>query len=160
VTVTIAERETVVAPAALQASVKVLLGSFSGAVAAAPEVGLLPDHAPLAVHDVAFTADQVRFEVAPLATLVGVAEKLSEISGVAGGGAGGEAGGGEGEGAAPSPPPPQAHSTAIQERMKTEVRNGAPFELSNPSLAIIADRRRARDMSQAEDEPGRAPDRL
>jgi hypothetical protein len=44
-----------------------------------PEVALLPDHPPLAVHDVALLAFQVRVELPPALTVVGLA--LNEMLG-------------------------------------------------------------------------------
>lgn len=41
-----------------------------------PLTGLLPDHAPEAVHDVAFEATQVSVELLPLITELGLALKL------------------------------------------------------------------------------------
>jgi hypothetical protein len=49
-----------------------------------PEVALLPDHEPEAVHEVALVDDQLRVEDAPLATEVGFAE--SDTVGTGGGG--------------------------------------------------------------------------
>ncbi len=49
----------------------------SGPVVAEPDVGRLPDHAPLAVHELALADDHVRFEAAPLGTVVGVALSVS-----------------------------------------------------------------------------------
>jgi len=41
-----------------------------------PLTGLLPDHAPEAVHEVALVADQVRVELLPLITELGLALRL------------------------------------------------------------------------------------
>ena len=41
-----------------------------------PLVGLLPDHAPEAVHEVVLGADQERIELLPLATVLGLAVRL------------------------------------------------------------------------------------
>ena len=60
-------------PAPWHDNVKVLLAAVSGPVLAEPAVGFAPDQLPLALHDVAFVDDQVRFEAPPLATLVGLA---------------------------------------------------------------------------------------
>jgi len=54
----------------------------SAAVASVPLTGLLPDHAPDAVHDAAFSADQVRVELLPLITELGLAESLTVGAGV------------------------------------------------------------------------------
>ena len=40
-------------------------------------MALLPDHAPDAVHEVAFVADQFRVELAPLSTELGLAVRLT-----------------------------------------------------------------------------------
>ena len=56
----------------MQLSVKVLL-TVNGPVETAPEVALLPDHAPLAVQLVAPVDDHVSVLALPLATLVGFA---------------------------------------------------------------------------------------
>jgi hypothetical protein len=42
-----------------------------------PLTALVPDHAPEAVQAVAFVADQVNVEVPPLATVLGLAVKLT-----------------------------------------------------------------------------------
>jgi hypothetical protein len=47
------------------------------AVACEPLVALVPDQAPEAVHEVALVADQVSVELAPLATELGAALKLT-----------------------------------------------------------------------------------
>ena len=46
-----------------------------------PLVALLPDHAPEAVHEVALVADQVSVELAPLATVLGLADKVTTGAG-------------------------------------------------------------------------------
>jgi hypothetical protein len=46
-----------------------------------PLVALVPDHAPEAVHEVAFVADQVSVELAPLATVLGLADKVTTGAG-------------------------------------------------------------------------------
>jgi hypothetical protein len=46
-----------------------------------PLVALLPDHPPEAVHAVALVADQVRVELAPLATVLGLADKVTTGAG-------------------------------------------------------------------------------
>jgi hypothetical protein len=43
---------------------------------------LAPDHAPEAVQEVALVADQVSVELLPLATVLGLAEKLTVGAGV------------------------------------------------------------------------------
>jgi hypothetical protein len=47
------------------------------AVDCEPLVALVPDQAPEAVQEVALVADQVRVELAPLATVLGAALKLT-----------------------------------------------------------------------------------
>ncbi len=42
-----------------------------------PLVGLVPDHAPKAVQEVAFAADHVSVELAPFATVLGFALKAT-----------------------------------------------------------------------------------
>jgi len=42
-----------------------------------PLTGMLPDQAPEAVHEVALVADQVKVELPPLATVLGLAEKVT-----------------------------------------------------------------------------------
>jgi hypothetical protein len=42
-----------------------------------PVTGLLPDHAPEAVHEVAFVDDQVKVELSPLATVLGLAAMVT-----------------------------------------------------------------------------------
>jgi hypothetical protein len=42
-----------------------------------PLTALVPDHAPEAVQDVAFVADQVNVELPPLATVLGLAVKFT-----------------------------------------------------------------------------------
>jgi hypothetical protein len=42
-----------------------------------PLIALVPDQPPVAVHDVAFFDDHVRFEAPPLATVLGLALKLT-----------------------------------------------------------------------------------
>ncbi len=49
---------------------------------AVPLTGLLPDHAPDAVQDAAFSADQVRVELLPLITELGLAVRLTVGAGV------------------------------------------------------------------------------
>ena len=48
-----------------------------------PLVALVPDHAPEAVHEVAFAADQVSVELPPLATVLGLALMLTVAPGAA-----------------------------------------------------------------------------
>jgi hypothetical protein len=60
-------------PAPMQVSVKVLLAAVNAPVLAEPVVARPPDHAPLAVHEVAFVADQVRVDAAPFAMALGLA---------------------------------------------------------------------------------------
>ena len=64
-------------PSPVQLSVKVLLAAVSAPVLADPAVARLPDHAPLAVHEVAFVEDQVSELLPPLATLVGLAVSVT-----------------------------------------------------------------------------------
>ncbi len=66
-------------PAPVQVRVNVLLGAVSAPVLAEPEVARLPLQAPLALQLVASLDDQVRFELPPLVTEVGLA--LSETVG-------------------------------------------------------------------------------
>jgi hypothetical protein len=54
-----------------------LLADVSAPVLADPAVARLPDQAPLAVHAVASVDDQVRVALPPLATLVGLAVKVT-----------------------------------------------------------------------------------
>ncbi len=42
-----------------------------------PTVGWFPDHAPEAVHEVALAADQVSVDIAPCATVLGLALKAT-----------------------------------------------------------------------------------
>ena len=63
-----------------------------------PEAGLVPLHAPEALHVDAFVVVQVKVVSAPIATLMGLAVRLTVAGGV-GGGVGSEE---------PPPPPPQA----------------------------------------------------
>ena len=51
--------------------------TVSGPVAAEPDVGRLPDHASLALQELVLAEDHVRFEEAPLGTLVGLALSVS-----------------------------------------------------------------------------------
>jgi hypothetical protein len=46
--------------------VKTLLAAVRAPLLVLPEVGRLPDHAPLAVHDVASLLDQVKVVLPPL----------------------------------------------------------------------------------------------
>ena len=46
-----------------------------------PLVALLPDHPPEAVQEVALVADQVKVELAPLATVLGLADKVTTGAG-------------------------------------------------------------------------------
>jgi hypothetical protein len=64
-------------PAPVQVKVNVLLAAVSAPVLADPAVARLPDQAPEAVHDVALVDDQVRVELAPLVTLIGLADKVT-----------------------------------------------------------------------------------
>ncbi len=49
-----------------------------------PLVASLPDHAPEAVHEVALVADQLRVELPPLTTVLGLAVTVTVGAGVAG----------------------------------------------------------------------------
>jgi hypothetical protein len=51
--------------------------AVSAPVDCVPLVALAPDHAPLAVHEVALVEDQVSVEAPPLATLAGVAVSVT-----------------------------------------------------------------------------------
>ena len=64
-------------PAPVQVKVKLLLEFVSGAVLAEPEVARVPLQAPVAVQEVASVDDQLRLAAAPLATLVGLALRLT-----------------------------------------------------------------------------------
>ena len=79
-TVTVAER-LVEPPGPLQLSVNVLLVLVSAPVLAVPEVGFVPLHAPLAVHELASLDDQLRFALPPLGTLVGLALSVTAGAG-------------------------------------------------------------------------------
>ena len=46
-----------------------------------PLVALLPDHPPDAVHEVALVADQVSVELPPLATVLGLADRVTTGAG-------------------------------------------------------------------------------
>ena len=46
-----------------------------------PLVALVPDHPPDAVHEVALVADQFKVELAPLATVLGLADKVTTGAG-------------------------------------------------------------------------------
>ena len=59
-------------PLPVQVSEKVAL-ALRAPVDCEPETGLLPDHAPVAVHEVAFVDDHVKVELSPLATVLGLA---------------------------------------------------------------------------------------
>lgn len=50
---------------------------MSAPVDCEPLAALLPDQAPDAVHEVALVADQVRVELPPLATVLGLAAKVT-----------------------------------------------------------------------------------
>ena len=64
-------------PSPVQARVNVLLAAVSAPVLAEPAVARLPDQAPLAAHDVALVEDHVNELLPPLATLVGLAVKVT-----------------------------------------------------------------------------------
>ena len=63
-------------PAPVQVSPYVAL-ALSAPVDCEPLTGMLPDHAPDAEHDVALVADQVRVELLPLITELGLALRLT-----------------------------------------------------------------------------------
>jgi hypothetical protein len=70
-------------PAApVQVSLKVELAR-SAPVDCDPFKAFLPDHAPDAVHEVAFSDDQVKVELAPVTMLLGLAERATEAVGLA-----------------------------------------------------------------------------
>lgn len=69
-------------PAPLQLSVNVLLAALSAPVLAEPDVGRLPLQAPLALQLVASVDDQVRFELPPLVTELGLALIVTVGAGV------------------------------------------------------------------------------
>jgi hypothetical protein len=50
--------------------------AVSAPVDCEPLIALVPDHAPEAVQDVALVADQVRVELLPLVTVLGLADRL------------------------------------------------------------------------------------
>ena len=79
-TVTVADR-LVAPPVPVQVNVNVEL-ALSGPLACVPEVALLPDHAPLAVHAVALLLDHESVEEPPEATLVGEALKITVGTGL------------------------------------------------------------------------------
>lgn len=81
-TVTVTER-TVLPPAPLQVSVKVLV-LVSGPRVSLPDVALLPDQAPDAAQELAFVAVQLSVEDSLAFTLVGFA--VSDSVGAGGGG--------------------------------------------------------------------------
>jgi hypothetical protein len=64
-------------PGPVQVSVKELVLFDSGALLSLPAVGRVPDHAPLAVHEVALVEDQVSAVVPPDATDVGEADNVT-----------------------------------------------------------------------------------
>ena len=51
--------------------------AVSAPVDCEPLIALLPDQAPEAVHEVALVADQVNVELPPLATVLGLAAKVT-----------------------------------------------------------------------------------
>jgi hypothetical protein len=65
-----------VPPLPVQVSAYVVL-AVSAPVDCDPLVGMLPDHPPEAVHDVAFAADQASVELLPLITELGFALRLT-----------------------------------------------------------------------------------
>ncbi|MEZ5474433.1 MAG: hypothetical protein R3E72_05435 [Steroidobacteraceae bacterium] len=89
-------------------SVKVLLAFVSGPVLTVPAVARLPLQAPLAAQLVASVEDQLRFELPPLATLVGLADIETVGAGVAVGG------GALAPDPAPDPPPPHEPSAPLR----------------------------------------------
>jgi hypothetical protein len=70
-------------PVPVQLKVYVAL-AVSAPVACEPLVAMLPDHPPEAVQAVAFVADQLKVELPPLATVLGLAVKVTVGAGVAG----------------------------------------------------------------------------
>lgn len=72
-----------VPPLPVQASVNVLLAVSAPVETLVPEVGLPPDQAPEAVHELALVADQLRFDAPPLATDTGLALNDSVGAGAA-----------------------------------------------------------------------------
>ena len=64
-------------PGPVHVSVKELGLLDNGALFSLPAVGRVPDHAPLAAHEVASVADQVSAVVPPAATDVGEADKVT-----------------------------------------------------------------------------------
>jgi hypothetical protein len=69
-------------PAPVQMSTKVLL-AVSAPLDWVPLIDLLPDHPPEAVQDVALVDDHVSFDAPPLATVLGLALKLTVALGCA-----------------------------------------------------------------------------
>ena len=59
-------------PGPVQLSVNILV-SLNGPTLSLPDVGLLPDHAPPALHEVALVVDQLNVEVPLALTVVGLA---------------------------------------------------------------------------------------
>jgi hypothetical protein len=64
-------------PGPVQVNVYIAL-AVSSLVDCEPLIGLLPDHAPEAEHDVAFAADQFNVELVPLVIVLGLALRLTE----------------------------------------------------------------------------------
>ena len=62
---------------AVAASTLILAGAVSGNVFSVPLRALVPDHAPLAVHEVALVDDQLNVAREPGKTAVGVAARLT-----------------------------------------------------------------------------------
>ena len=118
-----AETSMVVAASALPPSPEhVSANAFVAAsvsVLAVPLVGLSPDHAPDAEHSVASVEDHVRVAVLPLATVCGVAARLTV-----------------GDVALPLPPPQLARTTArrsaLGQRMNFVCSNACPPSMASP----------------------------
>jgi len=68
-------------PVPVQTRVYVVL-ALSAPVACDPVVAMVPDHPPEAVQEVAFVLDQFNVEVAPLATVLGLALSVTVGAGV------------------------------------------------------------------------------
>ena len=92
-----------------------------------PEVGLVPLHAPEALHVDAFVVVQVKVVSAPIATLMGLAVRLTVAGGV-GGGVGSEE---------PPPPPPQAVKIII-DRYSGRSKGFGFIEMNNNDEAKAA----------------------
>jgi len=98
-----------------------LLFALTGPLDWLPEVGLVPDHAPVAEHDVAFVEVHVSVETPPLATDVGFAPRDTDGPDVAGDS---------------SPAPPQAASTTPATSSRPLAFKIAPNLLTNAAKNV------------------------